>query len=64
MGKISVEYWRASFSRLRDGSSTSVYRLSIGEILYDPRACLSPSWCIVFSSFKYIFLVTPYIKQP
>ena len=61
-----VEYWRASFSRLsvRGGSSASVYRLSIGEVLYGPRACLSPWSCIVFSSFKYVFLAAPYIKQP
>ena len=61
-----VEYWRASFSRLsvRGGSSASVYRLSIGEELYASRASLSPWWCIVFSSFKYVFLAAPYIKQP
>ena len=61
-----VEYWRASFSSLsvRGGSSASVYRLSIGEVLYAPRASLSPWWRIVFSSFKYVFLAAPYIKQP
>ena len=60
-----VEYWRASFSRLsvRGSSSASVYRLSI-EVLYAPRDSLSPWWCIVFSSFKYVFLAAPYIKQP
>ena len=59
-----MEYWRASFSRLsvRGGSSASVYRLSVGEVLYYPRASLSPWWCIVFSTFKYVFLAAPYIK--
>ena len=57
-----MEYWRASFLRLsvRGGSSASVYRLSVGEVLYVP----SPWWCMVFSSFKYVFLAAPYIKQP
>ena len=49
---------------VRGGSSASVYRLSIGEVLYAPRASQSPWWCIVFSSFKYVFLAAPCIKQP
>ena len=60
-----MEYWRVSFSHLsvRGGSSASVYRLST-EVLYVPRASQSPWWCMVFSSFKYVFLAAPYIKQP
>ena len=60
-----MEYWRASFSRLsvRGGSSASVYRLST-EVLYVPRDILSPWWYMVFSSFKYVFLAAPYIRQP
>ena len=60
-----MEYWRASFSCLsvRGGSSASVYRLST-EVLYVSRASLSPWWCMAFSSFKYVFLAAPYIKQP
>ena len=58
-----MENWRASFSHLsvRCGSSASVYRLST-EVLYAPRSSLSPWWCMTFSSFKYVFLTTPYIK--
>ena len=60
-----MDYWRASFSCLsvRGGSSACVYRLST-EVLYAPRASLSPLWCMVFTSFKYVFLAAPYIKQP
>ena len=61
-----VEYWRVSFShlRVRSCSSASVNRLSTVSVPYAPRASPSPWWCMGFSYFKYVFLATPYIKQP